>query len=45
MISITLDKFLSSGDGRPLVFEQLPFSHPLVILYSSGEIPSLSLST
>ncbi|KAK7472526.1 hypothetical protein VKT23_000641 [Stygiomarasmius scandens] len=34
--STTLDKFLSSGDGRPLVFEQLPFSHPLVILYSSG---------
>ncbi|THV05077.1 acetoacetate-CoA ligase [Dendrothele bispora CBS 962.96] len=34
--SMTLDKFLSTGDGRPLVFEQLPFSHPLVILYSSG---------
>ncbi|RDB25381.1 Acetoacetyl-CoA synthetase [Hypsizygus marmoreus] len=34
--SLTLSKFLSRGDGRPLVFEQLPFNHELVILYSSG---------
>lgn len=34
--SVTLDSFLASGDGRPLEFEQLPFSHPLYILYSSG---------
>ncbi|KDQ27491.1 hypothetical protein PLEOSDRAFT_1064819 [Pleurotus ostreatus PC15] len=32
----TLSAFLASGDGRPLAFEQLPFNHPLVILYSSG---------
>ncbi|KAF5393333.1 hypothetical protein D9757_000565 [Collybiopsis confluens] len=34
--SISLEAFLSSGDKRPLAFEQLPFQHPLVILYSSG---------
>ncbi|KAJ8584275.1 acetoacetate-CoA ligase [Rhizopogon salebrosus TDB-379] len=34
--SITLDSFLAFGDDRPLEFEQLPFSHPLYILYSSG---------
>lgn len=34
--SVTLDSFLASDDGRPLEFEQLPFSHPLYILYSSG---------
>lgn len=34
--SVTLDSFLASGDDRPLEFEQLPFSHPLYILYSSG---------
>ncbi|CAL1706757.1 unnamed protein product [Somion occarium] len=34
--SISLSAFLASGDGRPLTFEQLPFSHPLYILYSSG---------
>ncbi|KAF4567314.1 hypothetical protein EYR40_006311 [Pleurotus pulmonarius] len=32
----TLSAFLASGDGKPLAFEQLPFNHPLVILYSSG---------
>lgn len=34
--SVTLDSFLASGDSRPLEFEQLPFGHPLYILYSSG---------
>ncbi|THU92452.1 acetoacetate-CoA ligase [Dendrothele bispora CBS 962.96] len=33
---MTLKAFLASGDGRELVFEQLPFDHPLCILYSSG---------
>ncbi|KIK67456.1 hypothetical protein GYMLUDRAFT_238739 [Collybiopsis luxurians FD-317 M1] len=35
-VSNRLKNFLSSGDSRPLSFEQLPFQHPLVILYSSG---------
>ena len=30
------DSFLSSTSAEPLVFEQLPPSHPLYILYSSG---------
>ncbi|RXW22984.1 hypothetical protein EST38_g2854 [Candolleomyces aberdarensis] len=34
--STTLSAFLQSGDNRPLKFEQLPFSQPLFILYSSG---------
>ncbi|KAK7055263.1 AMP-binding domain-containing protein [Favolaschia claudopus] len=34
--SVSLSKFLSRDDGRPLVFEQLPFSHPLFILFTSG---------
>ncbi|OAX39780.1 acetoacetate-CoA ligase [Rhizopogon vinicolor AM-OR11-026] len=34
--SVTLESFLASGGDQPLVFEQLPFSHPLYILYSSG---------
>ena len=28
--------FLNSAPKTPLEFEQLPFNHPLVILYSSG---------
>ncbi|KAJ3718135.1 acetoacetyl-CoA synthetase [Lentinula guzmanii] len=32
----TLRKFLATGTGSELVFEQLPFNHPLYILYSSG---------
>ncbi|KAF9478796.1 acetoacetyl-CoA synthetase [Pholiota conissans] len=34
--SLTLSAFLKTGDNRPLEFEQLPFSQPLYILYSSG---------
>ena len=34
--SMTLDAFIASGDDRPLTFEQLPFNHPVYILYSSG---------
>jgi len=34
--SITLSAFLESADDRKLEFEQLPFSQPLFILYSSG---------
>lgn len=33
---IPLTSFLESGDNAPLRFEQLPFNHPLFILYSSG---------
>ena len=31
-----MSAFLETGGDAPLVFEQLPFSHPLYILYSSG---------
>ncbi|THH03812.1 hypothetical protein EW146_g10337, partial [Bondarzewia mesenterica] len=34
--SASLSVFLAAGDRLPLSFEQLPFSHPLYILYSSG---------
>ncbi|OAG36009.1 hypothetical protein AYO21_09802 [Fonsecaea monophora] len=34
--STTWDRFLSTAKGRPLTFEQLPFSHPGFIVYSSG---------
>jgi acyl-coenzyme A synthetase/AMP-(fatty) acid ligase len=34
--SINLSAFLDSGDGRELAFAQLPFDHPVFILYSSG---------
>ena len=30
------DELLASGEGAPLEFEQLPFDHPLWVLYSSG---------
>ncbi|KIY69530.1 acetyl-CoA synthetase-like protein [Cylindrobasidium torrendii FP15055 ss-10] len=33
---LPLNTFLDQDDGRPLLFEQLPFSHPLFIVYSSG---------
>ena len=36
MFSTTLSSFLATGDGRPLTFEQVPFEHPVYILYSSG---------
>jgi acetoacetyl-CoA synthetase len=35
-LSKNLSAFLASDNGRPLMFEQLPFGHPLYILYSSG---------
>ncbi|KAF9452755.1 acetoacetyl-CoA synthetase [Macrolepiota fuliginosa MF-IS2] len=34
--SVTLSRFLQTADDRELQFEQLPFSQPLFILYSSG---------
>ncbi|KAF5351992.1 hypothetical protein D9756_007624 [Leucocoprinus leucothites] len=34
--SLTLSNFLRTADDSPLRFEQLPFSQPLFILYSSG---------
>ncbi|KAL1921442.1 uncharacterized protein VTP21DRAFT_11158 [Calcarisporiella thermophila] len=34
--AVTWDDFLNKGDDDPLTFEQLPFSHPLYILFSSG---------
>lgn len=39
--SVAMSEFLTSGDGKDLVFEQLPFDHPLYIMYSrwiSGQI-------
>jgi acetoacetyl-CoA synthetase len=33
---ITWDQLLSSGDGSAMSFEQVPFDHPLWVLYSSG---------
>ena len=35
-LSKPFSTFLASDDGGPLMFEQLPFDHPLYILYSSG---------
>ena len=35
-ISISLSAFLDTGDNRQLTFTQLPFDHPVFILYSSG---------
>ena len=34
--AVTWTEFESAGRGVPLVFERLPFSHPLYIMYSSG---------
>ncbi|GLB37018.1 putative AMP-binding enzyme [Lyophyllum shimeji] len=34
--AVNLSTFLDTDDGRELTFEQLPFSQPLFILYSSG---------
>ncbi|KAK9709369.1 hypothetical protein K7432_009073 [Basidiobolus ranarum] len=33
---ISLEDFLKNGDNGPLTFAQLPFDHPLFILFSSG---------
>jgi acetoacetyl-CoA synthetase len=33
---VAFDDLLARGDGVPLEFEQLPFDHPLWVLYSSG---------
>ncbi len=32
----TLERFVSQAATKPLQFEQLPFDHPLYIMYSSG---------
>jgi acetoacetyl-CoA synthetase len=34
--AITWDDLLASGEGATLEFEQVPFDHPLWVLYSSG---------
>lgn len=34
--SVSWDEALSTGEGEPLQFAQVPFNHPLFILYSSG---------
>lgn len=34
--AVTLDGFIADHAAAPLRYEQLPFSHPLYILYSSG---------
>jgi acetoacetyl-CoA synthetase len=36
ILSKNLSTFLATDNGRPLIFEQLSFDHPLYILYSSG---------
>lgn len=28
--------FINRGIGRPLMFKQVPFNHPLVVMFSSG---------
>jgi acetoacetyl-CoA synthetase len=33
---LTWDRLLASGEGLDLSFEQVPFDHPLWVLYSSG---------
>jgi acetoacetyl-CoA synthetase len=33
---IAWDELLALGEGQPLRFEQVPFDHPLWVLYSSG---------
>ncbi|MGD0453950.1 MAG: acetoacetate--CoA ligase [Solirubrobacteraceae bacterium] len=33
---LTWDQLLASGEGSELSFEQVPFDHPLWVLYSSG---------
>jgi acetoacetyl-CoA synthetase len=34
--AITWDELLAAGEGAELQFEELPFEHPLWVLYSSG---------
>jgi len=34
--AVTWEELLDAGDGAPLEFEQVPFDHPLWVLYSSG---------
>jgi len=34
--AVIWDDFLADGPGRPIQFEQLPFDHPLFIMFSSG---------
>jgi acetoacetyl-CoA synthetase len=34
--AITWDELLASGEGATLEFDQVPFDHPLWVLYSSG---------
>jgi acetoacetyl-CoA synthetase len=34
--SMTYDDFLAKASNTPLVFEQVEFNHPAVIVYSSG---------
>jgi acetoacetyl-CoA synthetase len=34
--AMTLDAFIAPTTNQPIVFERLPFDHPLVIMFSSG---------
>jgi acetoacetyl-CoA synthetase len=34
--AVMLDEYLAGHEGAPLAFAQVPFDHPLYILYSSG---------
>lgn len=36
--AVTLERFSSKAEARPLQFEQVPFSHPGFIFYSSGTV-------
>jgi acetoacetyl-CoA synthetase len=33
---VAFDEFKARGTGRPLAFEQVPFSHPLLVAFTSG---------
>lgn len=41
--AIDLDAFVALGRGRALKFEQLPFSHPGFIFFSSGTVSKYAL--
>lgn len=33
---VSWSDFINRGTGRPLVFKQVPFNYPLVVMFSSG---------
>jgi acyl-coenzyme A synthetase/AMP-(fatty) acid ligase len=36
LLSLSLEAFLHRGRGAPLIFDQVPFNTPLVVMFSSG---------